>query len=102
MPLDPITGLYALLLIGNLVVIFVSLFTGQKLKRLCRVALIITRIAFLLTLIPLVYVLIDMRTSSEAGLALPAGLCVPIPVLLEYLALAALCRWRMNTSAPPP
>jgi hypothetical protein len=101
MTVDPITALYLLLLTANLALILAGLVRGKRLKRLCRIALWLNGALLVIALIPLVLVLNAMQTSSEARFALGVVLLMPAPILVEFIALAVIYRWRMRDPLSP-
>lgn len=100
MTLDPLTALFYFGAGGNVLLILACLYFGPSLKGLCRCALWINGAIVALGLFFLFSVLYAMQTSREAGLALGAALIMPAPFIAEFLALAAIYRWRMHKKPP--
>jgi hypothetical protein len=96
MTVGPETAFPVILLSADAVIVIVCLIVGRPLKDLCTVVLWCNVVAFVLSLIPLVFILDAMRISSEAGLALGFALMLPTPFLAATLLLMATRRWRMR------
>ena|ERR1039458_5695174 len=92
---------YFSLVIGNLALIIAGSMRNQKVLKLINRAVWIDGAFLLVSVIPLVMVLNEMRNSVEAGLALPAVLFIPSPILVELVALLAVRRWRLQAHSKP-
>ena len=94
--------LYGSLLLANLLLVLACLIRGYRLRRLCRLALWVNALFFVVAFTPLVMMVCTIQTSPEARLALLATvLLLSAPLVAELLAFAALCRWRMRQPPKP-
>ncbi len=91
-----VNAVYAALLIGNIVLIVASLFLGPRLLRVCRAALFVNAIALMLMVVPLLNLLLTSQPPAEYRAAIKILLTFAAPILIEFLALLAVLRWRMR------
>ena len=92
-PVMVANAVYFALLLGNLLLIVASLFLGPRLLRLCRAAVFVNGIAFLLMLLTL---LLASHPPPESRAAIKILLAFTAPIVIELLALLAVLRWRMR------
>lgn len=91
-----VNAVYFALLLGNILLIVVSLFLGPRLLRTCRAAAFVNAIAFIILVVPLLNLLLGSQPPPESRAAIRILLVSTAPVLVEFLALLAILRWRMR------
>ena len=89
-------AVYFALLLGNIVLIVTSLFLGPRLLRVCRAAVFVNGIALMVMVVPLVHLLLASHSPAEYRAAIQILLAYTAPILIDFLALLAILRWRMH------
>ena len=91
-----VNGVYFALLLGNLALIVVSLSLGPRLLWVCRAAVFVNGIALILMVVPLLNMSLASHPPPEYRAAIRILLAYTAPILIEFLALLAILRWRMR------
>jgi hypothetical protein len=91
-----VNAVYFALLLGNLLLIVASLFLGPRLLRVCRAALFVNAIALMLMVVPLLNLLLASHPPAEYRAAIRILLTFTAPILVKFLALLAILRWRIR------
>ena len=91
-----VNAIYAALLIGNIVLIVVSLLAGPRMLRLCHAAVFVNAIALMLMVVPLLNLLLSSHPLREYRATIVILLAFTAPIVVEFLALLAILRWRMR------
>jgi hypothetical protein len=91
-----VNAVYAALLIGNIVLIVAPLLTGPRLLRLCRAGVIVNAIALMLMVVPLLHLLLTSHPPAQYRAAVNILLAFIAPILIEFLALLGIFRWRIR------
>ena len=89
-----VNAAYFALLLGNLLLIVASLCLGQRLHRVCRVAVFVNAIALILMVVPLLSLLLASHPPADYRAAIKILLTFTTPILFEFIALLAVLRWR--------
>jgi hypothetical protein len=84
------------LLIGNIVLAVASLLAGPRLLRLCRAGVVVNAVALMLMVVPLLNLLVTSHPPPEYRAAIKILLTFTAPILIEFLALLGILRWRMG------
>ena len=90
-----VNAIYFALLLGNLLLIVASLFFGSRLLRVCRAAVFVSGIALIVLLVPLLNLMLAIHPPADYRAAIRILLTFTAPILVEFLALLAILRWRM-------
>jgi hypothetical protein len=91
-----VNAVYFALLLGNLLLIVVSLSLGLRLLWVCRAAVFVNGIVLILMVVPLLNMLLASHPPPEYRAAIQILLAYTTPILIEFLALLAILRWRMR------
>ena len=84
------------LLLGNILLIVASLFFGPRLLRLCRAAVFVNAIAVIPMVVSLLNLLLTSHPLPEYRAAIHILLTFTSPILIQFLALLVVLRWRMR------
>ena len=88
------------MLLGNILLIVASLFLGPRLLRLCRAVVVVNAVALMLMVDPLLNLLPTSHPPAGCRVAIRILLTFTAPILIEFLALLAVLRWRMRPHWP--
>jgi hypothetical protein len=91
-----VNAVYAALLIGNIVLIVASLLSASRLIRLCRAGAFVNVVALMLMVVSLVNLVVTSHPPPEYRAAIKILLTFTAPILIEFLALLGILRWRMG------
>jgi NADH:ubiquinone oxidoreductase subunit 6 (subunit J) len=91
-----VNAVYFGLLLGNVLLIVASLLLGPRLLRVCRAAVFVNAIALILMVVPLLSLLLASQPPSESRAAIQILLASTAPIVVEFLALVGILRWRMR------
>jgi len=91
-----VNAVYFALLLGNLLLIAAALVVGPRLLRVCRVAVLVDAVALMVMVVPLLNLLLASQPPPEYRAAAKILLTYTAPILVEFLALLAILRWRMR------
>ena len=91
-----VNAVYFALLIGNALVILAGIWLGVRLLWVCRAAVLVSGIALIVMVVPLLNLLSAVGSPPEYRVAFRILLKFTFPILAEFLALLAVIRWRMH------
>ncbi len=91
-----VNAVYFALLPGNLLLIITSLILGPRLLRACRAAAFVNVLGLMTMVVPLGHLVVNSHPPPEAYSAIRILLICTAPVLIEFFALLAILRWRMQ------
>ncbi len=89
-----VNAVHAALLIGNIVLIVASLLAGLRLLRLCCAGAFVNVVALMLMVVPRLNLLSTSDPPAGYRAAIKILLTFTVPILIEFLALLAVLRWR--------